>query len=59
MPAVGLEQTIEVIRHCYNPFGYSYDNVLSSAVDNMAAGMGLATRDAGELYEFKYINSYN
>ena len=59
MPEDYLTQVIEVIRNCYNPFGYSYDNVLSSAVEGMAAGMELAARDPGELYEFKYIKSYN
>lgn len=59
MPESGLDQTIDLIRNSYNPFGYSYDNVLSSAVDGMAASMGLAIRDAGDLYEFKYIKSYN
>ena len=59
MPAETLDETVQVIRDCYNPFGYSYDNLLQSAVDNMAAGMGLSSRVSGELYEFKYIKSYN
>jgi hypothetical protein len=59
MPEQGLDQAVQVIRDCYNPFGYSCDNLLQSAVDNMAAGMGLSARVAGDLYEFKYIKSYN
>jgi hypothetical protein len=55
----GLDQAVQVIRDCYNPFGYSYDNLLQPAMDNMAAGMGLSSRASGELYEFKYIKSYN
>ena len=54
-----LDQAVLVIRDCYNPFGYSYDKLLQPAVDNMAAGMGLSSRVSGELYEFKYIKSYN
>jgi len=57
--ADGLERAVKVIRHCYNPFGYSYESVLQDAVDGLAAGMGLATRSSAELYEFKYIKSYN
>ena len=59
MPESCLDEAVKVIRDCYNPFGYSYDNVLQSAVDSMALGMGLASRQPGELYEFKYIKSYN
>lgn len=55
----GMDKSIEVIRHCYNPFGYSYDSVLQPAVDSMAAAMGLASRSSKDLYEFKYIKSYN
>jgi len=58
-PEQSLDQAVQVIRDCYNPFGYSYDNLLQSAVDNMAAGMGLSSRGSGELYEFKYVKSYN
>ncbi|MEH6581837.1 MAG: hypothetical protein V7754_07875 [Halioglobus sp.] len=54
-----LDQAVAVIRECYNPFGYSYDSILQPAVDGMAASVGLATRDCSELYEFKYIKSYN
>jgi ABC-type nitrate/sulfonate/bicarbonate transport system substrate-binding protein len=54
-----LDQVVEVVRACYNPFGYSYDSILQPAIDGMAAGMGLATRDCGELYKFQYIKSYN
>jgi len=54
-----LDSAVAVIRDCYNPFGYSYDDLLKSAVDKMAAGMGLATRQPGELYDFKYIKSHN
>ncbi len=58
-PEQSLDQAVQVIRDCYNPFGYSYDNLLQSAVDSMAAGMGLSSRVSGELYEFKYVKSYN
>ena len=57
--ADGLDRAVQVIRHCYNPFGYSYESVLQEAIDGLAAGMGLATRSSAELYEFKYIKSYN
>lgn len=55
----GLDAAVRVIRHCYNPFGYSYDSVLQPAVDSLAAGMGLSTRSSRELYDFKYIKSYS
>lgn len=55
--ADGLDRAVQVIRHCYNPFGYSYESVLQEAIDGLAAGMGLATRSSAELYEFKYIKS--
>ena len=58
-PAEGLEQAVEVIRECYNPFGYSYESLLQSAIDSMAASMGLASRPSQELYEFKYIKSHH
>ena len=53
----GLDQAIRVIRHCYVPAGYSGDNVLQDAIDGLAAGMGLASRPCGELYDFAYIKS--
>ena len=59
MPADGLDMSLQIIRDCYNPFGYSYDSLLQDAVDNMAAAMVLAARAPGDLYEFKYIKSYN
>lgn len=58
-PAQRLEQAVAVIRDCYNPFGYSYESLLQSAIDSMAASMGLASRPSQELYEFKYITSHN
>ena len=54
-PEHSLDPAIKVIRDCYNPFCNSYGNKLQPAIDAMAAGMGLASRDAGELYEFKYL----
>ena len=54
-----LQTFVAVIRECYNPFGYSYESLLQSAIDSMAAGMGLASRAAQELYEFKYIKSHH
>ncbi len=56
-PEEGLEQAIEMVRECYNPFGYSYDSLLQTAVDGMAAGMSLASRASSDLYEFKFIKS--
>ena len=58
-PEQGLDQAVQVIRDCYNPCGYSDESLLQSAIDSMAAGMGLASRPAQELYEFKYIKSYH
>lgn len=54
-----LDQAVAVIRACYNPLGYSCDSLLQPAIDAMAMGMGLATRDSAELYEFKNIKSCN
>ncbi len=54
-----LDQSVEVIRACYNPSGYSCDSILQPAIDGMAAGMGLASRDCSELYEFQTIKSYH
>lgn len=54
-----LSQAVAVIRACYNPFGYSYDSILQPAADAMAVGMGLATRDCSELYQFQTIRSLN
>lgn len=59
MAADGLDKAVQVIRDCYNPFGYSYDSLLHTAVDGMAAGMGLAARAPGELYDFNYIKSHH
>ncbi len=59
MPKTGLDQTIDLIRNCYNAFGYTCDAALQISIDAMAANMQLSTRPAGELYEFKYIKSYN
>ncbi len=59
MAADGLDNALQVIRDCYNPFGYSYDSLLQTAVDGMAAGMGLASRAPGELYDFNYIKSHH
>jgi hypothetical protein len=55
--ANGLEQAVRVIRHCYNASGYSDGVVLQDAIDGLAAGMGLASRPCGELYEFEYVKS--
>lgn len=59
MPEQGLDKAMEIVRDCYNPFGYSDDSLLQGAVDGMAAGMGLASRAPGELYDFKCIKSYH
>jgi ABC-type nitrate/sulfonate/bicarbonate transport system substrate-binding protein len=56
-PHEGLEEAIQLVRECYNPFGYSYDSLLQTAVDGMAAGMSLASRASSDLYEFKFIKS--
>ena len=58
MPAQGLDRSLQVVRDCYNRPGYSEDSLLQAALDNMAAGMGLASRAPGDLYEFEYIKSY-
>jgi ABC-type nitrate/sulfonate/bicarbonate transport system substrate-binding protein len=55
----GLDAAVNIIRHCYNPFGFSYDSVLQPAVDGMAANMHLSSRPCGELYEFKFIKSHH
>ncbi len=54
-----LGQAIETIRQCYNPFGFSYENLLQDAVDSMAESQGLNSRPAAELYEFKFIKSHH
>jgi hypothetical protein len=58
-PEQALDKAVDVIRHCYNPFGYSYDTVLQPAIDQLALGMGLATRPSNDLYEFSYIKSHH
>jgi ABC-type nitrate/sulfonate/bicarbonate transport system substrate-binding protein len=59
MPAETLAGSMALVRDCYNPFGYSYDSLLQSAVDGMAAGLGLSSRAPADLYEFKYIKSHH
>lgn len=56
-PAEGIDRAVEIIRQCYNPAGYSFDDVLQPAVDQLAAGMGLPARPSRDLYEFSYIKS--
>jgi hypothetical protein len=58
-PPEGLDAAVAVIRHCYNPFGFSYDSVLQPGVDLMAANMHLSSRPSGDLYEFKFIKSHH
>ncbi len=55
----GLDEAVAIIRHCYNPFGFSYDSVLQPGVDLMASSMHLSSRPSGELYEFKFIKSHH
>jgi hypothetical protein len=57
MPEQGLMQTLQTVRECYNPLGLSDEPLLQSAVDGMARSMGLNSRSAGDLYEFKFIKS--
>jgi ABC-type nitrate/sulfonate/bicarbonate transport system substrate-binding protein len=57
MSAQGLNTSIQTVRDCYNPFGYSNDSLLQGAVEKMAATTGLASRAPEDLYEFKYIKS--
>lgn len=59
MPEAGQERAISIVRECYNPFGFSYENLLQTALDAMATGMGLNSRPAGELYEFEFIQSHH
>ena len=59
MAEEGLEQARETIRKCYNPFGFSDETPLQEAVDAVAWDMGLNSRAAKELYEFKFITSHN
>ena len=59
MPEKGLEQALETVRKCYNPFGFSYETLLQEAVDAVAGDMGLNSRPAKELYEFKFITPLN
>ena len=54
-----MDRAIETIRLCYNPFGFSYENLLQDAVDSMAGCLGLNSRPASELYEFKFIRSHH
>ena len=58
-PEASLDQLVSVVRACYNRAGYSCDSILQPAVDAMAAGMGLPSRNCSELYEFSNIKSYN
>jgi ABC-type nitrate/sulfonate/bicarbonate transport system substrate-binding protein len=53
MPEQGLEHALQTVRACYNPSGVSDESRLQSAVDAMAQAMGLKSRPARELYEFR------
>ena len=55
MPEQGLRQTLQTVRDCYNPLGLSDAPLLQTAIDGMARSMGLNSRPAGDLYEFKFI----
>jgi hypothetical protein len=59
MPDTDIHRAVALVRECYNPFGFSYETVLQPALDAMAQGMGLNSRPAGELYEFKFIKSHH
>lgn len=59
MPQKGLDKATKTVRDCYNPVGYSDESLTQSAVDSMAATMGMATRAPADLYEFKTIKSYH
>ena len=59
IPAQGLEQALKTVRDCYNPLGFSDETLLQDAVDIIADGMGLNSRPATELYEFKFIKSHH
>ena len=56
-PEQGLKQTLQTVRECYNPLGLSDAILLQTAVDGMARSLGLNSRPAGDLYEFKFIKS--
>ena len=57
MPPAELDQTVQIIRNCYNPLGYSSDSLLQSAVDNVAKAMNVETRPADELYDFSFLKN--
>ena len=59
IPAQGLEQALKTVRDCYNPLGFSDEALLQDAVDIIADGMGLISRPAAELYQFKFIKSHH
>jgi hypothetical protein len=59
MPQREMDQTVQLIRACYNPSGYCSDALLQSAVDSMADSMGLATQPQGEVYDFRYLERRN
>ena len=58
MPQGELNRTVQIIRNCYNPFGHCSDSILQSAVNAVAKSMGVETRPAAELYEFKYLRNF-
>jgi len=55
MPEPGLQQALQTVRDCYNPQGLSDASLLQTAVDGMAKGMGLDSRPAAELYDFRFL----
>ena len=57
MPPGELDPTVQIIRHCYTHQGCSSESLLQSAMDNVAASMGLTTRAISEFYDFRYLKS--
>lgn len=55
MSANGLDTSIQTVRDCYNPLGYSCYSLLQRAIEDMAAATGLTARAPEDLYEFKYL----
>lgn len=58
MTEEGMEQARETVRKCYNPLGFSDEALLQGAVDSMSEILGLSSRPAKELYNFKFIKPH-
>lgn len=55
VPRECLRQAAETVRSCYNPAGHCDAGFVQAAVDNMATALGVESRPATGLYDFRYL----